>query len=395
MKSLFGVTNELKQELFLLRNSRAESKHRDKPNATPAATSPPLQPETPSMPSEATTKSTADSRRPASATKSKGSSGPPSSNEPKVERKNKESNRKSENYSNENTANNITWFGTSISKALDQKKFEADTKSKIKFVKSFGIKAEENQFYPELNLTDTVHAVLSKTNPDAIILQAGSIEISNFDVKKALMDTDKDLDEYWKQWTAKIEEDSANMFKVAVEATKRHPAMKVLVVKRLPRYDPISSDPKGIKSELSKFGNHVYDQLWFKGGCPKNIFIVDFELNCSDSGYLKDLIFGKSNEQRYDGVHARGEGGQRHFTYRAIDAVKVILRGDDCPKTSSINQSRKASRPGQSSNTKEQGFRYPSKFVRAKKVKQNQSKTFQYGKNHYSIPVNNRFLENC
>ena len=93
MKSLFGVTNELKQELFLLRNSRAESKHRDKPNATPEATSPPLQPETPSMPSEATAKSTPASAS-ASATKLKGSSGPPSSNEPKVERKNKESNRK-------------------------------------------------------------------------------------------------------------------------------------------------------------------------------------------------------------------------------------------------------------------------------------------------------------
>ena len=51
---------------------------------------------------------------------------------------------------------NIIWFGTSISKALDRNKFQEDTKTKIKFVKAFGIKAEDNQFFPELNVTDTV-----------------------------------------------------------------------------------------------------------------------------------------------------------------------------------------------------------------------------------------------
>ena len=177
---------------------------------------------------------------------------------------------------------NIIWFGTSISKALDRNKFQEDTKTKMKFFKAFGIKAEDNQFFPELNVTtDTVNKVLEKEEPRAIILQAGSIEISNIDVKQALMDTEKDLEQYKKDWAAKVEEDSANLYDVAAKAIKKNPTMKVIIVKRLPRYDTVSSDPKGIKSQLSRFGNHVYDQLWFKGGSPKNIHIVDFGLDCS------------------------------------------------------------------------------------------------------------------
>ena len=246
-----------------------------------------------------------------------------------TEKENKSKSTKANVKSHSGDKKNIIWFGTSISKALDRNKFEEDTQTKMKFVKAFGIKAEGDQFFPELNVTDTVNKVLEKDEPQAIILQAGSIEISNIDVKQALMDTEKDIEQYKKDWAAKVEEDSANLYDVAVKAIEKNPTMKVVIVKRLPRYDPDSSDPKQIKSQLSRFGNDVYDQLWFKGGSPKNIYIVDFELNCSSSGYLKDLIYGQITERNYDGIHLRGGGAQRHFTYRAVNAIKPILRAGD------------------------------------------------------------------
>ena len=45
--------------------------------------------------------------------------------------------------------------------------------------------------------------------------------------------------------------------------------MKVIIVKRLPRYDSSAADPLGIKANLSQFANSVYDQLWFKKGGQK------------------------------------------------------------------------------------------------------------------------------
>ena len=141
------------------------------------------------------------------------------------------------------------------------------------------------------------------------------------------METKKDIEEYNREWAAKGEKDSAILFDNAEEALRKKPKKKVIIVKRLSRFDPVPADPKGIKQKLSNFANSVYDQLWFKRGGPKNIFVVEFDLQCSSKGYLKDLVFGKKDARNFDGIHFRGVGGQRHFSYRAITAIKAILNG--------------------------------------------------------------------
>ena len=99
----------------------------------------------------------------------------------------------------------IIWFGTSISKALDIKKFESEMNTKVKFVKAFGIVEEAGHFYPKSNFTDTVAEVLENSTPGAIILQTGSIEISNMDIKKAwilkkiLSSTEKNGQQRWRK----------------------------------------------------------------------------------------------------------------------------------------------------------------------------------------------------
>ena len=39
---------------------------------------------------------------------------------------------------------NVIWFGTSLSKSLNCKKFERDSNTQVKLVKAYGIKGEEN-----------------------------------------------------------------------------------------------------------------------------------------------------------------------------------------------------------------------------------------------------------
>ena len=288
---------------------------------------------------------------------------------------------------------NIIWFGTSISKALDRTKFERDTKTKVKFVKAFGIRGEENQFYPDKNFADTVPKEVEQSKPDAIVLQGGSIEISNIDVKAALMDTEKDIEHYRNEWTAKIEEDSENLYNIAEKALEQNQDMKVIIVKRLPRFDPINSDPKGIKSQLSNFGNHVLDQLWIKKGRPQNIQIVEFEIGCSGPGYLKDLIYGSTKSQYYDGINLNGSGAQRHFTYRAVCATKAILLGKKCEKPV-FHDDYHTNCPQSQYQRRQFAFRHPRRFIKTNRVRNDSPSTYQYGQNYYSVPVSNRFLGN-
>ena len=77
-------------------------------------------------------------------------------------------------------------------------------------------------------------------------------------------------------------------------------------MKRLQRFDCTSKDILGIKSQLSKFVNHAYDQIWLKRGSPNRIHIVDLELGCDKYQYLKDLIYGQPSDVKYDRIHLIG-----------------------------------------------------------------------------------------
>ena len=64
--------------------------------------------------------------------------------------------------------------------------------------------------------------MIEKQEPDVVVLQTGSIEITNIDVKRALMDSERNIDEYKKEWFEKVEEDSKNLFDVAQNALKKN-----------------------------------------------------------------------------------------------------------------------------------------------------------------------------
>ena len=93
----------------------------------------------------------------------------------------------------------ISWIGTSISKALDKDKFEKDLNIQLKITRAYCIEEEENARFKKKHFREIVPKVVEKEDPDTIVLQTGSIEISNIDVNKALMDSKKDNEEYKKE----------------------------------------------------------------------------------------------------------------------------------------------------------------------------------------------------
>ena len=175
----------------------------------------------------------------------------------------------------------VGWVGTSISKQMDKSKFKEALNVDLIMEMAYCIDA----LYRNKNFKAVVPKVIEKDDIDNLVLQTGCIEITNFDVNNAVMDTKKHIDEYKKEWFEKVERDSSNLFNVTEDALKKSTSLKrVIIIKRLPRYDRSRDDILGIKSQLSEYANACYDQLWIKKGCPDNIFAV--QLNGLTMAYI-------------------------------------------------------------------------------------------------------------
>ena len=131
-------------------------------------------------------------------------------------------------------------------------------------------------------------------------------------------------------------------------STARDPNLNVVIVKRPQRFDTSSKDILGIKAKVSEYANQVYDQCKLKSSNSQRIHLVDLKLGAKKSNYLKQIIYGGQDDARYDGIHLSGSGASRHFTYRAVQALKQIIKSSSQKKMSSSPSSNKSRTKGKS-----------------------------------------------
>lgn len=196
------------------------------------------------------------------------------------------------------------------------KKVSTSTNLKMEQFKAYTVDAEPDAHYPEVNHTAVVPEILSRKKFDLVVLQGGSIEITNLNTKA-------NPQEHYKHWEQKVSMSSNRMFSLAQWVVEAFPGTRVIILTRLPRYDPVNKDPQGIKSKLSEYGNSVYHQLWVTSGCPKNIMIHDQGLGCN--GALRIKRFGDPHLRNYDGIHMRGELAVQHYTNSVIRMFHSLI----------------------------------------------------------------------
>ena len=210
---------------------------------------------------------------------------------------------------------NALFMGESLDSCLDIKSLERDCNLNVHMVETH-----------TMSQNDILPAILHNSDTDVLILQAGSSAITDIEVNNALKDTEKDLEAYKKEWFHIAEQDSVQILDTALNAARSKPEMKVVISKRVPRYDTSSSDLLGIKTQLSSFANTSLDQLWIKAGSPKEISIIEPNLNTNLYPSLKSIICGSSlTNSHYDGVRMLGAGAKRHYTYRIKQALTSEL----------------------------------------------------------------------
>ena len=301
-------------------------------------------------------------------------------------------------YKKKSSKNKIKWIGTSDGSFLNKEKVENTLNVDLSMERAYYIDEEESAPFKENNFKTVISEKIKHEEIDVLVLQTGSIEITDLKVNEAILDTKKDLTEYKKDWFKKVENDSAKLFDVALDAlSKNNGIEKVVIVKRLPRYDRSSSDILKIKSELSEFANRAYDQIWQKMGSPENIQIVHIDLKCSSSAYLRKLIFGDSNSENFDGVHMRGEGASRHFTYRTINALKQVILSEKSQGTyRSKNRTYGQAKPLSNSDHSacpQTVYQMWQKIEKNFNHRAPQAKSYspRYNDDRYSVPTKNRF----
>ena len=112
-------------------------------------------------------------------------------------------------------------------------------------------------------------------------------------------------------------------------------------------------------------------------------------MNCTSPGYLKDLIYGAENVNDYDGIHFRGEGASRHFTYRAVNAIGPVVNNGNIASDYHLNCPQ--------ARYQRQHIKFPFRFSRVRNTEKNgNSVQGSIGRedkyrHRYEVPTSNIF----
>ena len=177
----------------------------------------------------------------------------------------------------------ILFIGDSISANIDMKMLAHATEADIQQVRayssikeSFSSKWKQAPRFPDSNFTDRVPAELSKVNYHYLIMQSPSVDITNLNTATLK------APEYTKYFEQQTVISAQNFFKVVESALKIHQNLnKVIVLKLIPRYDPPSVDPLGLKSVLSKMFNGKIEELWRGSSFRSKIFVGSHNIECN------------------------------------------------------------------------------------------------------------------
>ena len=185
----------------------------------------------------------------------------------------------------------VLFIGDSISANIDVKLLAHSTKTEFKQVRAYSSIHDtiSNEWkmpakFPNSNFTSVVPAELQKGTFQSLVLQAPSVDITN-------LKTNVNPSKYIKKWEQQTILSAKNFFSVVENALKTKPTLnKVVILKLIPRYDPPSVDPLGLKSDLSKKFNAKLEELCRQSTFKSKVFVGSHNIACTgalrESRYL-------------------------------------------------------------------------------------------------------------
>ena len=150
---------------------------------------------------------------------------------------------------------------------------------------------------------------------------------------------------------------------------------KAVLMKQLPRFDPISHDPYALRAALAMLYNSTLAESWLKSDLSNKIFLGDHSLDCS--GSVRDSRYRETRTGRFDGVHLLGSSGFKALTHSILNIHETAQA------TSNVYNSRIAAARRRHSLNPKSPFRNPD-FLLAR-LKNNKNSTPIQLKNRFDI----------
>ena len=228
----------------------------------------------------------------------------------------------------EESIENILVVGDSIATNLHTDTIEIATKAKVRTAKAYSSantngkdKIKKAPRFPTKNFNDVLKNEVKNQKDDVLIVQAGSTDITNL---KAETWDEHNVDEF-KEETVKS---ARNLFSAVMNAAACHPRLKkIIIMKQIPRYDFLTSNPPGLKHLLSDLYNETLDKLYDECEYKDRVIMGDHDLECA--GGVLQARYKDSLANRFDGVHMYGPSGKKAYT----ESVMKILNSAQLVKT--------------------------------------------------------------
>ena len=231
---------------------------------------------------------------------------------------------KSKAYSKKKTKTCI--IGDSISGNIDLKVVANTMDTDVVTAKAYSSlndtlenEAKERTLFPEKSFENVIKTEVSREDPEILIIQAGSVDITNF---KTGGKNPEQYGEYFKQQTIVS---ASNLFTNVANILEADTKIrKAIIMKQIPRYDLAKNDPKGIKAALSQLYNDTLTQLWLSSPLKDRLTVSNHRLECSGGMRESRYKLGR----KFDGIHMFGQSGKKAYT----ESVLMILADTECIK---------------------------------------------------------------
>jgi hypothetical protein len=246
--------------------------------------------------------------------------------------------------------------------------------------------------YPDKNFMEVTKLEVNKEQFDMLLLQSGSVDITNLDTKsKPHQHT-----EYLKQ---EVIISAKNIFSAAESALDNQPKLKkVIIMNQTPRYDEKAVDPMSLKPVLAQLFNNTLVDSWLDSKYKAKLVIGNHNLDCS--GGVKEARFRYLKNRKCDGLHMYGPSGKKAYTISVLDILRnagiVQMNGQTATnffrnQLKFEHQKRKTSKQSRASRVQPVSANDRDIRQNNQKKQYRQTETQNYNGQRYSVPTSNRF----
>ena len=165
------------------------------------------------------------------------------------------------------------------------------------------------------------------------MLQAGSVDITNLNTK----DNPAEYLDYFKQ---EVVISAKNFFQVGENALSNFSSLeKVVLLKQVPRYDPVDVDLLSIKPALAQLYNNTITDQWMNSKFKENIILGSHNIDCT--GAIKESRYRETKSGKFDGIHLFGSSGCKAYTLSVLNILNMAqLTSSDYAYHQSCDQYR-------------------------------------------------------